>query len=182
MIKKITLALLIASLFIGCSKDEALQNVEPKLVVGKTIGDLNLKDQFEKSHTLSPDTYKLIFAFGKEPAHICNDFFNTQEPTYLEKHNAQFVADVSAAPSLIRSMFILPGLKDFKHTVLLLDDKKQAAPYRKDMNAEAIVVVYIINKQIAEIKTLNSAEELKTMIEDDSAMSIIAPMINKVLN
>ena len=183
MKKSILFTLLISLLFIGCSKnDEALQNVAPKLVVGKDIGTINLKDQFGEAHTLSPDTYKLIFAFAKKPAHICNDFFNTKSPTYLKEHHAEFIADVSAAPSLIRSMFILPGLKDFKHTVLLLDDEKQAAPYRKDMNTEAIVVVYIINKQITEIRTLNSKEELRKMLEDDSPMSFIAPMINKVLN
>jgi len=183
MKKSILFTLLISLLFIGCSKnDEALQNVEPKLVVGKTIGTIKLQDQFEVAHTLSPDTYKLIFAFSKEPAHICNDFFDTKEATYLQKHHTEFIADVSAAPSLIRSMFILPGLKDFKHTVLLLDDEKIAAPYRKDMNTEAIVVVYIINKEITEIKTLNSKEELRKIIEDDSAISFIAPMINKILN
>ena len=183
MKKSIALTLLISLLFIGCSKnDESLQNVEPKLVVGKSIEDLNLNDQFEVAHSLSPDTYKLIFAFGKEPAHICNDFFDTKEPTYLQERHAQFIADVSSAPSLIRSMFILPGLKDFKHTVLLLDDKEKAAPYRKDMNTEAIVVVYVINKRITEIRTLNSNEELRKMLEDDSPMSFIAPMINKVLN
>ena len=183
MKKSIALTLLISLLFIGCSKnDENLKNVESKLVVGKSIENLKLNDQFEIAHTLSPDTYKLIFAFGKEPAHICNDFFATKEPTYLQEHHAQFIADVSSAPSLIRSMFILPGLKDFKHTVLLLDDKEIAAPFRKDMNSEAIVVVYVINKQITEIRTLNSSEELRKVLEDDSPMSFIAPMLNKVLN
>jgi len=169
MNKNILFTLLISLLFIGCSNnDEKLQNVEPKLVVGKTIENLNLNDQFEVAHTLSQDTNKLIFAFSKEPAHICNDFFDTKKPTYLQEHHAEFIADVSAAPSLIRSMFILPGLKDFKHTVLLLDDKEKAAPFRKDMNTEAIVVVYMTNNQITEIKTLNSNEELRKIIEGDS--------------
>ena len=91
-------------------------------------------------------------------------FFNTKEADYLQKHNAQFIADVSSAPSIIRSLFILPGLKDFKHTVMLLDDKKVAAPFRKDVNTEKIVVVYIINKMITEIRTLSTEEEVRKVV------------------
>jgi hypothetical protein len=162
---KILLALVMALSFIGCtSKGEDLSNVTPKLTVGNTL-TLNLNDQFEKSQTLNANTNKIIFAFAKDSAHICNDFFDTKEPTYLADNNSQFVADVSAAPSLIRSMFILPGLKDFKHTVLLLDNKAIAAPYRKGMDTEKIVLVSISNGKILAITTLNSQKELQEAIE-----------------
>ncbi len=180
--KKIIISLIVALLFIGCSSDVSGKNpIEPKLVVDKYIDDLVLKDQFEKEHAINKDTYRLIFAFSKDAAHLCNDFFNTQKPTYLQDHHSQFIADVSAAPSLIRSLFILPGLKDFKHTVLLLDDKKVAAPYREGMDTDKVVIVYIINKRIVEIKDINSAMELKEAIEDDSAMSLIAPVFNTAI-
>ncbi len=179
---KILLGVLTAILFIGCSSDAVEQNVEPKLVVGQSIADLKLNDQFEKAHTLNPNTYKLIFAFSKDSAHICNDFFVTKKPTYIEDHNAQFIADVSSAPSVIRSMFIMPGLKEFKHTVLLLDDKTVAATFRKGMDVEKIVVVYILNKEISEIKTITTEDELKKVLEDNSPMSFIAPVINKALS
>ena len=179
---KILLGALTALLFIGCSSKAVDENIEPKLVVGKSIADFKLNDQFEKPHTLNPNTYKLIFAFSKDSAHICNDFFVTKAPTYIEDHNAQFIADVSSAPSLIRSMFIMPGLKEFKHTVLLLDDKTIAAAFRKDMDVERIVIVYVLNKEITEIKTITTEEELRKTLEDDSPMSIIAPVINQVMN
>ena len=181
--KNTLLALLIALAFIGCnSKPGENKNIESKLVIGKSLADLDLKDQFEKEHTLDADTYKVIFAFDKEPAHTCNDFFNTKKPTYLQEHHVQFVADVSAAPSIIRSLFILPGLKDFKHTVLLLDDKNIAAPYRKGVDTTKIVVVTLLNKKITDIKTISTTKELQKTIEDDSAMSYIAPVINQVMD
>ena len=179
---KILLGLLATFLLIGCSSSAVEENVKPKLVVGQSIADLKLNDQFEKAHALNPNTYKLVFAFSKDSAHICNDFFDTKAPTYIEDHNAQFIADVSAAPSLIRSMFIMPGLKDFKHTVLLLDDKAIAAAFRKDMDVEKIVIVYILNKEITKIKTISTEEELRKTLEDDSPMSYIAPVINQVMS
>nr|WP_321267940.1 hypothetical protein [uncultured Sulfurimonas sp.] len=164
--KKIILGLMATLVLLGCSsKDAPEQAVEPKLVVGKSLADMKLNDQFEKAHTLDASTKKVIFAYSKDIAHTCNDFFVTQSPTYLSENYTQFVADVSAAPSLIRTMFILPGLKDFKHTVLLLNDEKLAAPYRASMDTEKIVVVYVDNKEITKIATISSEDELKNIIE-----------------
>ena len=165
--KKIVLGLLVGLLFIGCSSDKSEQkNVEPNLVVSKSLSSLSLNDQFEKAQTIQADTKKVIFAFSKDVAHTCNDFFATQSPTYLSDNNTHFVADVSSAPSLIRSMFILPGLKDFKHTVILLDDKNIAAPFKAGVDVEKIVIVYLNNKIITDIKTIASTTELKQTIEN----------------
>lgn len=161
------IALLITLLVvIGCSTEESeINNIAPKLVIGQTLSNLELNDQFEKQHSLNSSTKTLIFAFEKKGAHICNDFFNIQESTYLEKHNTQFVADVSSAPSVIRSLFIMPGLKDFKHTVLLLEDKVVAKPFRKNIDIEKIIIVSLNNKSITKIQTISTTEELKESIE-----------------
>ncbi len=161
---KIITALIAAFLFIGCSSKAVEQNVEPKLVIGKNI-ELNLNDQHEKAQSIPADTKTLIFAFSKDSAHTCNDYFVTKAPTYLADNGAVFVADVSAAPSLIRSMFIMPGLKDFKHTVLILDDKSVAAGYRAKMETEKIVVISVDNLKITGIKNINSTKELIAKIE-----------------
>ena len=161
---KIIVGLLAAFLFIGCSA-KTDENVEPKLVIGKSVSDMKISDQFGKALTITPYTSKVIFAFSKDGAHICNDYFVTKSPTYLAENKAIFIADVSSAPSLIRSMFIMPGLKDFKHTVYILDDKSVAAGYRASMDTEKIVVVDIENLIITKIKTIGSVKELVAEIE-----------------
>lgn len=165
--KKIIVGLMIAFLFIGCGSkgSEETVVVEPKLVVGKSLDAIVINDQFEKPQTIDANTKKVIFAFSKDVAHTCNDYFVTQTPTYLSDNKTQFIADVSAAPSLVRSMFILPGLKDFKHTVLVLDDKKVAAPFRSGVDVTKIVVVYLENQSITSIKTISSVDELQKIIQ-----------------
>ena len=164
--KNILLALLVAFTFVACdSNSDENKNVVAKLVVGKSLADLHLKDQFKKDHTLQADTTKLIFAFDKEPAHICNDFFKRQKATYLQNHHVQFIADVSAAPSIIRSMFIMPGIKKFKHIVLVLDDKNIAASYRKGVDATKVIVVSLLDKKITDVKTVVTTKELQKVIE-----------------
>jgi len=164
--RNILLVLTLVLGFSACSsKGDDSINVEPKIVVGKDLSSLSLNDQFEKPQRLNAETKMVIFAFSKDVAHTCNDFFETQTPTYLSENGALFVADVSAAPSLIRSLFIMPGLKDFKHTVLILDEKSVAAPYRNGVNVDKIVVAFVENGKITAIKTLTSDKELKELIE-----------------
>ena len=163
---KIIVALLAAFIFIGCSA-KTDENVAPKLVVGTTVANMTLSDQFDKPLTIKADTKKVIFAFSKDGAHICNDYFVTKVPTYLADNKTLFIADVSSAPSLIRSMFIMPGLKDFKHTVYILDDESIAAPYRAGMDTEKIVVVSLDNLKITNIKTITSEKELISEIESN---------------
>ena len=158
---KIVMTFLTALLLLGCSSSATDNNVEPKLVVGKSLTDLTLNDQHEKSYTITASITKVIFAFSKDVGHTCNNFFATQGATYLDDKNTIFIADVSSAPSLIRSMFIMPGLRDFKHRVLILDDKKIAAPYRANQNDEKIIVATLQNGIITSVKSLNSINELE---------------------
>ena len=164
--KKIILALTLALTFLGCSSQgEESANVTPNLVVGKSLSALTLNDQFEKKHTIDADTTKVIFAFSKDMAHTCNDFFATKAPTYLKDNHTVFIADVSAAPSLIRSMFIMPGLKDFKHTVLIFEDETVAAPFRAKVETEKIIAVNLKDGKITAVNTLNNEKELQKAVE-----------------
>ena len=164
--KSIVLGLITALFLVGCSADkQANVNVEPLLVVGKSLSDLKLNDQFEKSHTLNEKTNKVIFVFSDDMGHLTNDYFITKEPSYLSDNNTQYVADISGAPSLIRSMFIMPGLKDYKHTVLLLTEKEVSAPFREKMDTEKVVVAYVANGSITQIKNITTKEELIATIE-----------------
>jgi len=165
--KSILTGFILAVMFLGCSSKGAEDSsVVPKLVVGKSFEQFTLNDQFGKPHTLRADTQKVVFAFAKDSAHTCNDFFKTQSPTYLHDNHTEFIADVSAAPSLIRSLFITPGLKELKHTVLLFEDKKVAAPYRKGLDINSIAVVYLLNNKIEKIKFAKTDKELKALIQD----------------
>lgn len=166
--KKILVGLITTLLFIGCSSDkeaEVAVEVTPTLIVGKSLAELKLADQFEEEHTVHAGTKQIIFVFSDDMGHLANDYLATKEASYLADNNTQFVADISGAPSLIRSMFIMPGLKDFKHTVLLLTEKEASAPFRSGIDTEKVVVVSTDNGVISKIDTLATLEELIAVIE-----------------
>lgn len=164
--KNVILGLLVSLVFLGCnSKEVNPKDLEPKLVVNQSTEAFTLNDQHDAVHTISANTKTLVFAFSKDMGHTCNDFFATKSDTYLNDNKAMFVADVSGAPSVIRSMFIMPGLKDFKHTVLVIDDKSVATGFKAGMDTEKIVIVSLDNNIITKISTLTTTEELATAIE-----------------
>ena len=157
--KNVLLALLLSLSFLGCS-DEVVTPVESKVVVGGSLESLKLNDQFEKPQKISADTKKVIFAFSKDMGHMSNEFFAKQGENYLADHKAIFIADVSGAPSLVRSIFIMPGLKDFKHSVLVIEDKSVAAAYRVDAHKEEIMVLDINNFIIEKISYVSTEAAL----------------------
>ncbi len=157
--KQTVLGLILALFFLGCG-DKSNVEVTKQTVVGNSLEQLTLNDQFGKPHSLNPDTKTVIFAFTKAMGHLSNDFLAKQDPGYLAEHNAVFVADVSAAPSLIRSMFIMPGLKEFKHTVLVIDDENTAASYRIDAHQDTLMILDIKDYIIENIRYVNTQEEL----------------------
>jgi len=164
--KNVIFGLLISLVFLGCtSKEVSNEPVDPKLVIEKNVAGLNLNDQHGKPYTIPAETTTLIFAFSKDVGHTCNDFFATKDASYLSDNNAVFVADVSAAPSIIRSMFIMPGLKDFKHTVLVIDDETVASGYKSGQESEKIVIVSLQDKTITAIENVTTTEELAAKIE-----------------
>ena len=162
--KKVLLALLGALVFIGCSSKGAEELAPSKLAVGASLESLTLNDQFEKPHAVTKETRKIVFAFSKQVGHDCNDFFATKESDYLSSKNTLFVADVSGAPSVIRSMFIMPGLKDFAHTILVIDDKNVAATYKPEGDLEKVVVVSLDSFVITSIDYLQTPQELDTFL------------------
>ena len=162
--KNIILSLLLALSFIGCSsKSDENKNVEAKLAVGKSLADLKLNDQNEKPTTLTQDTKIVFFSFAKPTGHACNEFLESKPANFLAEHKAVYVADVSAAPSLIKKMFVLPDLKELKFPILLINDDRLSAEYSKGMNKESIVVVSLDNLKITKIQNLKDAKALEKL-------------------
>lgn len=153
-------------LLTGCSEKTIDENIEPNLVIGASLENFKLNDQFGTEHGINADTRKIIFAFEKDSSHSINDYLETKPASYLKDNNAIFVSDVSAAPTLIKNIFIMPGLKAFKHSVLIFEDKSIAAPYRVGVDEEAIVLVYLSDKKITAIeKVIPTKEALIKFIE-----------------
>lgn len=162
--KKIVIGFVLAFMFVGCSSNDSMVLDVPQIAVGSSMAELKLNDQFANLQSVQADTTKIVFAFSKQTGHDCNDFLATKAEDYLSSKNMLFVADISNAPALIRSMFIAPGLKDFKHTIMVLDAKDTATKLRPSGDLEKIVVVSLENYVINNVVYLDTVAELEELV------------------
>jgi hypothetical protein len=173
--KKILLGLLIllvvgaAVLFFLNGKDtyaEQKSSVELSdgLNVGSTI-NYTLPDQFGKSHRLDDSIKTLIVVFAKGTGHTVKTYLGEQSADYLKEHHVAFVADISPMPVIIRNTFALPDLKTQPYSVNLILDGAIANSLKKGANVDAINIVTLENKEVQKVQYIQTAQELKALIE-----------------
>jgi hypothetical protein len=161
--------LFLLSSYYSCASQNTLEG--PVLVEGKKLPDFTFKDQFNNTHTIDAGIEKIIFAFDEYPAHAVNDYLADKSGSFLKDNKTLFIADISAAPSLIRKMFILPGIKKYAYPVLIFTDKEEARPFRHKIETKKIVVAHLKGKEIVLIETLMpSIEEVKKIFNDETSM------------
>ncbi len=163
--KLLSILFISALFFIGCSDDKPAQDIDAKLAVGNSLKELKLPNQHEKIESIPEDAKLVFFSFSKDVGHMCNDFLEKKDPSYLTTHHAVYIADISAAPSLIKSMFILKDLQKLPFPILLIDDDTLSAEFQKGQNVKSIVAVILQNGTITEIKNLKNTQELQELIE-----------------
>ena len=149
---------------IGCSSKPE-QSVEGKIEIGKTVKPFTLNDQFEKPHTLTPDTKMLILVFQKATGHLVKEYFNKKPIDFLEKRDTVFVADVSGMPSIIYSMFAKSDLQKHKYPIWLIFDDNESAKFKNVQNEDKIEIVYLDNLKVTDIKLITTEDELKKIFE-----------------
>jgi uncharacterized protein YxeA len=172
MLKKILLGLLtlivlaVASLFLinGQNNYDATKystTATDGINIGSKIS-FTLPDQFDKAHSLTDDTKKLILVFAKATGHTVKEFLKTKSSDYLSKKNALFIADISPMPTVIRNTFALPDFKKSNYSVLLIYDKEIAKQLKNEANADKIAIATIENGVVKNIKFVTTAKEIVT--------------------
>ena len=174
MIKKVILGLLAliiiaggALFFINGKDNYDASKYKASATDGMNVAssiEFTLPDQFDKAHSLTTDTKKVIFVFAKATGHTVKEFLKQQDKNYLSERNALFVADISPMPTVIRNTFALPDLKKSAYSVLLVYDKAIAKEFKNDAQAEKIAVVTLKNKVVEDVKYITTDVELKAAL------------------
>lgn len=100
--------------------------------VNKKIDNFSLVDQFDKKHTVKNDIKIIIVSFEKGTGADINEFLSKKPSDFLVTNQAVFIADISGMPSIITSMFALPKMRKYKHTILLIYDEEDKRFIQKD--------------------------------------------------
>jgi len=123
-----------------------------------------LPDQFDKAHTLTDQTKKVIFVFAKATGHTVKEFLKKQDKNYLPSRNTLFIADVSGMPTVIRNTFALPDFKKSPYSVVLIYDKAIADTYKNEKDTDKITLITLKDRTITSIQTFTTEKELETAL------------------
>lgn len=123
---------------------------ETRLKPGHTLEGFSLTGADDKTYAVTADTRWVLFAYSDNDGHRLNTFFESR-PDLLQSDRVRYVADISGAPMLVRSLFILPSLEDLPFPVMVIKDDAFAARYRSPVLGAGIVLVKLKSYEIIEV-------------------------------
>jgi len=125
--------------------------------IGDTLPTITLEDQFEKTHTISPQNKRILVAFDKDASDLLKEFLLNKEDDFLTKNQTVYVGDISGMPSLISKFFAIPKMKKYPFSILFLDDKNRNVFSKKE---DMISVYTLENGKIKNLSHISTKEEL----------------------
>ncbi len=91
--------------------------------LNEKITNFSLLNQFDQKQTIDNNVTIILVSFEKEISRDVNDYLAQQEKDFLKNHNAVFVSNISKIPTIITKLFLLPQMRDYAHSILLMYDE-----------------------------------------------------------
>jgi len=148
------------------------QNVvaEPEadqLTVGQSFPIYKFEDPFGKPQVIKDDTKFVLISFEMELSKSMHTWLSEKDADFLEKHNVQYIADITEMPAIISYLFGKPKMRKYKFPILLADDENFEKRFPKE---EGKFVVFKLgeNKEIEDVTFFSDMESLsaKYLSED----------------
>ncbi len=111
---------------------------------GATIQAPIIKDQFEKTVNITPQTKQIIIAYTKAQGDVLKTFLEAN-PNYLTENNALYFMDATAVPSMVMSLFMMPKFKKYSYAIGLLENEKDVAYFPKKEDQLTIITLNNLN-------------------------------------
>ena len=115
---------------------------------GTSIQAPIIKDQFEKTLSITPQTKQIIIAYTKSQGDVMKAFFEVH-PNYLSDNSALYFMDATAVPSLVMSMFMIPKFKKYTYGIGIINNEKDAAYFPK--KEDRLTVISLDNLSVTAI-------------------------------
>ncbi len=93
----------------------------PELPVGtgQALPKLQLKDQHDRTHEIDAQTLLVLFAPDRDSSELAHALLEELGGDALAQAGIAYVADISAMPGLVTSIFALPKMRGYSYPLLL---------------------------------------------------------------
>ncbi|MDZ4728060.1 MAG: hypothetical protein SH817_18040 [Leptospira sp.] len=159
---KIIIFLIIIALQLPIFSEEIKQ-----FSVGDIFPTLDLKDQFDQTREISPNTKKVIFIADMDASKTIHSILEKEDKNYLESKQIILISDIHKMPSIITSLFALPKMKKYSYTIHLIREEKIGDPFPRTKGSATLIK--LDSRKIIEIKQSAIASEIQEFITNSSS-------------
>lgn len=92
--------------------------------VGDVVEPFQVKDQFDKDLSLDKNTTEIILSTTKENGLLMQEYLKNKNSDFFDSKHILYLADMTRAPSLVLSFFMLPAFKKYPYRIGLIRDEK----------------------------------------------------------
>jgi hypothetical protein len=136
---------------------------------GSMIEPFELSDQHRKLHTIDEHIKLIIFTNDRDASDIVHEALKSHNDTYLSVHHTVYILDISAIPSIICRMFVLPRMRKYSYSVVL--DKHSDTTHRLPRKEGHVTLFKLDKMVIKSVEFIDSREELTRAIKKAGASS-----------
>lgn len=130
---------------------------------GQKVLPVSLPNQYGKSVTVGTDTRIILYVPDKKASNIVRELLDSKASDYVPAKKMAVVSDLSNAPSFVRTLFILPGLKAYEYDMLVIEDEFSLVIFKSEL--EKVSVIEVDNGIQKSVQMAASKEELEKIIE-----------------
>ena len=131
---------------------------------GATFPAITLADQHDVQATVGPETKLLLFTRDMDASKITKEVLAENGAAELARAHATYVADISAKPSLVTTLFAMPGLRKRPYPMLLDRD----GVVTKDFPSQtgAVTVVTLDHQVVLHVEYVTTAVRLREILAE----------------
>ncbi len=132
------------------------------LRVGDSLNQSEFADQNGTLQTLY-GSQELLIAWDQETTALANQYFDSNATLIINK-KISLLIDLSQAPKGILSLFVLPSIREYKHTVLLSYDERYSSilPHKEGY----LTLLSLDDFKIANVVFINEKKSLVEHLSD----------------
>lgn len=136
------------------------------LGVGSELPAITLADQHDAKAVIGPDVRIVVLTRDMAAGDVVKDGFAGMDQAALDLRGAVYVADISAMPSMVASMFAIPKMRDRSYRVVL---DRDGTATRDFPYAEGRPTVLLVESgRIARVAQPASGDELRQLLQPPS--------------
>ena len=134
----------------------------------QTMVKQSFEDQWEKPVELNEQTQWLVITQSKDAGKVVKESFESLELKDLAQLNMLYLADISAMPGFISSMFAIPKMRDYGFQVgLINEDGQLAALELTSLDSEKVSVVSLKNLEVIETQLFEDDVAFKAFLNSN---------------